>query len=176
MFAAPFLVAILALSLFLSPWAEQRKLEFERQLESRDEIALIAPGLFREFKRAKLVVFVESVNTFDGTIRNVFLQLDRRRSRMRRRSRASARLEELPNGDRFLVLEDGRRYEGKPGSRDYRIVEFEKLGRRIEPAEARALPASRKAIPTTTLLLLDDSARARRAVLAHLGADPRRSC
>ena len=32
------------------------------------------PGLFREFKRANLVVFVESINTFDGTIRNVFLQ------------------------------------------------------------------------------------------------------
>ena len=71
LFAAPFLVAILALSLFLSPWAERRKLEFERQLESRDELALLAPGLFREFRRANLVVFVESVNTFDGTIRTI---------------------------------------------------------------------------------------------------------
>ena len=35
----------------------------ERQLESRDEIALITPGLFREFRRANLVVFVESINT-----------------------------------------------------------------------------------------------------------------
>ena len=72
-FAAPFFVAIVVLSLFLSPWAEQRKLEYERQLESRDEIALLTPGLFREFRRANLVVFVESINTFDGTIRNVFL-------------------------------------------------------------------------------------------------------
>jgi len=32
LFAAPFLVAIVALSLFLSPWAELRKIEFERQL------------------------------------------------------------------------------------------------------------------------------------------------
>ena len=156
LFAIPFLAAILALSLFLSPWAERRKLEFERQLESRDEIALLAPGLFREFKRARLVVFVESVNTFDGTIRNVYLQStdpDKEETTVAR----SARLEELPNGDRFLILEDGRRYEGKPGSLDYRIIEFEKLGRRIEPAEARGLPASRKAIPTATLLVSDGS-------------------
>src|SRR5436309_752696 len=66
-------VAIVVLSLFLSPWAEQRKLEYERQLESRDEIALLTPGLFREFRRANLVVFVESINSLDGTIRNVFL-------------------------------------------------------------------------------------------------------
>ena len=150
-FAAPFLVAILALSLFLSPWAERRKLEFERQLESRDELALLSPGLFREFKRAKLVVFVESVNTFDGTIRNVFLQ-STDTSKDETTVARIARLEERPNGDRFIVLEDGRRYEGKPGALDYRIIEFEKLGRRIEPAEARALPTSRKAIPTETLL------------------------
>ncbi|HVF63265.1 MAG TPA: LPS export ABC transporter permease LptF [Casimicrobiaceae bacterium] len=154
LFAAPFLVAIVALSLFLSPWAERRKLEFERQLESRDELVLLAPGLFREFKRAQLVVFVESVNTFDGTIRNVFLQSTDPNKEETTVAR-TARLEEAPNGDRFIVLEDGRRYEGKPGSLDYRIIEFERLARRIEPAEARQLPASRKAIPTETLLVSD---------------------
>ena len=65
------------------------------------------------------------------------------------------RLEEQPNGDRFLVLEDGRRYERKPGTLEYRVIEFEKLGRRIEPAEARALPTSRRSIPTETLFTAD---------------------
>ena len=53
------------------------------------------------------------------------------------------------------MLSDGRRYEGKAGSPDYRIVEFEKLGRRIEPAELRSLPPSTKAIPTAELLVAD---------------------
>ena len=66
---------------------------------------------------------------------------------------ARGRLEEAPNGDRFVVLEDGRRYEGKPGAADYRVLEFERLGRRIEPAELRALPISTKAIPTPTLAI-----------------------
>src|SRR5690242_16767784 len=73
LFAAPFFVAIVLLSLFLSPWAEQRKIEFERQLESRDELTILSPGLFREFRRAGIVVYVESLNPVDGTIRNVFL-------------------------------------------------------------------------------------------------------
>jgi lipopolysaccharide export system permease protein len=156
-FSLPFLVAIVALSLFLSPWAEQRKLEYERQLETRDDVALLAPGLFKEFRRANLVVFIESINTFDGTIRNVFLHSidDGKDATTVART---ARLEEAPNGDRFIVLGDGRRYEGKPGTPEYRIIEFEKLGRRIEPAEARALPLSRKAIPTMTLLALSSPA------------------
>lgn len=151
MFAAPFLVAILALSLFLSPWAERRKAEFERQLESRDELALLAPGLFREFKRAKLVVFVESVNSFDGTIRNVYLQSTDPAKEETTVARI-ARLQEMENGDRFIVLEDGRRYEGRPGALDYRVIEFKKLARRIEPAEERDTPSPRRAMATEDLI------------------------
>jgi lipopolysaccharide export system permease protein len=153
-FAAPFLVGILALSLFLSPWAQQRKLEYERQLESRDEIALISPGLFREFPRANLVVFVESVNTFDGTIRNVFLHSVEDGKDALTVAR-SGKLEVAANGDRFVVLKDGRRYEGATGDSELRFVEFGSLGRRIEPAELRALPTSTKATPTTMLLAVD---------------------
>jgi lipopolysaccharide export system permease protein len=154
LFAAPFLVAIVALSLYLSPWAEQRKLEFERQLESRDDISLVTPGLFREFSRANLVVFVESINPLDNTVRNVFLHSveDKQDSTT---VAARGKLEDMPNGDRFIVLEHGRRYQGAPGSPDYRVVEFEKLGRRIEPNEVRALPTSSKAIPTPALLAAD---------------------
>lgn len=154
LFAAPFLVAIVLLSLFLSPWAEQRRIEYERQLESRDEISVLSPGLFREFKRAGIVVYIESINPIDGRIRNVFLHsVDDAKD-----ATTVARLGQLveePNGDRFVVLEDGRRYEGKPGSADFRLIEFDKLGRRIEPAEARALPTSDKAIPTAVLLVAD---------------------
>jgi lipopolysaccharide export system permease protein len=67
----------------------------------------------------------------------------------------SGRLEDAKNGDRFIVLEDGRRYEGQPGSPEFRTAEFEKLGRRIEPAEVRSLPLSLKAIPLPALIVAD---------------------
>ena len=156
-FSAPFLVAILALSLFLSPWAEKRKAEFERQLESRDELAFVTPGLFREFRSANLVVFIESINTFDGTIRNVFLHSIDDEKDATTVARV-ARLQEGTDGARYVVLEDGRRYEGSPGSPDFRVVEFERLGRVIRPAIARAIPVSRKAMPTEGLLLADGDA------------------
>ncbi len=154
LFAAPFLVAIVLLSLFLSPWAEQRKIEFERQLESRDELTILSPGLFREFKRAGLVVYIESINPIDGRIRNVFLHSVDDKKDATTVARLGHLVEE-PNGDRFVVLEQGRRYEGKAGSADFRVIEFDRLGRRIEPAEARALPTSNKAIPTAALLVAD---------------------
>jgi lipopolysaccharide export system permease protein len=155
LFAVPFLLVIVALSLFLSPWAERRKIEFEQQLEQKDEVTVVAPGLFKEFRRANLVVFVESIDTFNGTIRNVFLHSIGDKNDETTVAR-TAHLEEAKNGDRFIVLGEGRRYEGKPGSPELRVVEFDKLARRIEPAEARAVTLSRKAIPTEELMLLPD--------------------
>jgi lipopolysaccharide export system permease protein len=100
------------------------------------------------------VVFVESINTFDGTIRNVFLQsVENGKSAIT--VARSGSLQVAANGDRFIVLDDGRRYEGKPGANEFRIVEFGRLGRRIEPAELRALPTSTRAIPTALLVTLD---------------------
>ena len=154
LFAAPFLVAILALSLFLSPWAEQRKIEFERQLEAREDISFVTPGLFREFSRANLVVFVESINPITNTVQNVFLHSVEDKQDATTVA-ARGKLEDMPNGDRFIVLENGRRYQGMPGSADYRVVEFERLGRRIEPNEIRALPTSSKAISTAVLVATD---------------------
>ena len=107
-FAAPFFLAIVVLSLFLSPWAEQRRIEYERQLESKDELALIMPGLFREFRRANLVVYVDSINTFDAHIRNVFLHSIEEGKDVPTVAR-QGKLEEAPNGDRFIVLSEGRR-------------------------------------------------------------------
>ena len=151
LFAIPFLIAIIVLSLWLSPWAERRRLEYERQLESREEIALLAPGLFREFRQARLVVFIESINSFDNTIHNIFLHSIDDGKDVTTVAR-SGYLEDAPNGDRFIVLKEGRRYEGQPGSAEFRNVEFERFGRRIEPAEIRVPPLSLKALPIEALI------------------------
>jgi len=116
---------------------------------------VVTPGLFREFSRANLVVFVESINPFDNTVHNVFLHSVEDKQEATTVA-ARGKLEDMPNGDRFIVLEHGRRYQGTPGAADYRVVEFEKLGRRIEPNEVRALPTSTKAIPSAALLASND--------------------
>jgi lipopolysaccharide export system permease protein len=154
LFATPFLIAIFVLSLWLSPWAERRRLEYEHQLESREEVALLTPGLFKEFRQARLVVFIESINSFDNTIHNIFLHSIDNGKDVTTVAR-SGYLEDAPNGDRFIVLDDGRRYEGQPGTAEFRNVEFQRLGRRIEPAEVRATPLSLKALPIGALIVSD---------------------
>jgi hypothetical protein len=48
----------------------------------------------------------------------------------------------MPNGDRFLVLDRGRRYEGTAGTAEYRVMEFDRYALRIETKEARGFEES----------------------------------
>jgi lipopolysaccharide export system permease protein len=56
------------------------------------------------------------------------------------------------NGDRFLVLVNGRRYVGVPGQADYDVARFDKYAVRIEQNESKAFFPSQKSLPTRQLL------------------------
>jgi lipopolysaccharide export system permease protein len=60
--------------------------------------------------------------------------------------------ETAENGDRFLVLQNGRRYEGDPGAPDYKIFEFERYAMRIESADPAARAPTTKTMSTLDLL------------------------
>jgi lipopolysaccharide export system permease protein len=60
--------------------------------------------------------------------------------------------ETMPNGDRFLVLLDGRRYEGEAGTAEYKIYEFERYGMRIEASDGAVRAPNNRTTPTAELL------------------------
>ena len=58
----------------------------------------------------------------------------------------------MPNGDRFLVLENGRRYEGNPGQADFRVMQFERYAVRVESREAQGIAETPKSLPLAQLV------------------------
>ena len=58
---APLVLVIALLSLGLSPWAVANSEELRRQMDSRDDVSAISPGVFRESRQAERVYFVEEV-------------------------------------------------------------------------------------------------------------------
>jgi lipopolysaccharide export system permease protein len=138
-------------SLFLAPWANKQSEDYRRQLDSRDELSRIAPGVFRESANAERVFFVEGVAGDSGNVQNVFVtsvQHGRLGVMVSRRGF----VETAANGDRFVVLADGRRYEGNPGDTEYRIMEFKRYAVRIETREAKSGQIPARALSTQTLL------------------------
>ena len=58
-FAAPMVIVVALLSLFLSPWAIGKADDFRRQMQNRDDTSRVTPGVFREASGADRVFFVE---------------------------------------------------------------------------------------------------------------------
>ena len=130
-YATPLVALIALLSLVLSPWALRKAEEFKNKLESRDDVTAATPGMFRESKQTGRVYFIENVKPGSNRVGNIFVQSEQN-GKIGTMVAQQGMQETMPNGDRFLVLLNGTRYEGTPGQRDYRIVEFERYAMRID--------------------------------------------
>ena len=131
MFAVPLVITIAVVSLVLAPWAVSKSEDLRRLMDSRDEVAAITPGVFRESNRSDRVYFVEEISGADNMVGNVFVS-GTQHQKLGVMVAQRGFTERAENGDRFLVLLDGRRYEGSPGAADYRIYEFKRYAMRID--------------------------------------------
>ncbi len=166
-YAAPATVVIAILSFFLSPWAIGKADVYRQQLESRDDIAAISPGVFKESPHSERVYFVEKLAADLATVANIFVHSDEN-GEIGTTVAKRGYQETAPNGDRFLVMLNGRRYIGPPGSAEYRIIEFEKYSVRIEASEVKETLPSVKAMPMSALIL-DKSPGARAELVWRVG-------
>ncbi len=135
-YAVPVVALIALLSMVLTPWALLKADEFKNKLESRDDVTSATPGMFRESKQADRVYFIENVDAGSNRIGNVFVQSEQN-GKVGTMVAQQGLQETLPNGDRFLVLLNGTRYEGRTGQRDYSIIEFERYAIRIDSVPAK---------------------------------------
>ncbi len=150
-FALPVAFICALLSLAIAPWAQAQSVEYQRLLASRDEVSSVTPGIFRESRGADRVFFVDKLSEGDDVVNNIFVQ-STQNNRLGVMVAKRGFVETAANGDRFVVLLNGRRYEGTPGALDYRTVDFDRYALRIEPREAAREAPSNKAIGTLDLL------------------------
>ena len=150
-FALPVAMICAMLSLGLAPWSQAQSVEYQRLLASRDEVSSVTPGIFRESRGADRVFFVDKFSEGDDVVNNIFVQ-STQNNRLGVMVAQRGFVETAANGDRFVVLLNGRRYEGTPGALDYRTVDFDRYALRIEPREAAREAPSNKAIGTLDLL------------------------
>jgi lipopolysaccharide export system permease protein len=98
---------------------------------------------------------VEEVAGVDNLVANVFVS-STQHGRQGVMVAARGFQEIAANGDRFLVLMNGRRYEGEPGSTEYKVYEFGRYAMRIETADTQE-PRTPTTKSVSTLELLRDA-------------------
>lgn len=150
-FSIPVVAVVAALSCYLSPWAQGKAAEYRKSLEARDDVSKVAPGTFREASSGRRVFFVESIAEDEGQVRNVFVA-SRQEGVQSVIVASRGTVERMPNGDRFVVLSSGRRYDGQGGSAKFRVTQFDRYAIRIEAKEVGAIEETPKTTPIMTLL------------------------
>ncbi|MSP87144.1 MAG: LPS export ABC transporter permease LptF [Methylotenera sp.] len=140
-FVIPVVTLISILSLFITPWATNKVEVYRSQLASRDDLATINPGVFKESAHTNHVFFVESFDELGNIVKNIFVQSIQHQKLGIIVAAQGSRLTEK-NGDHFLVLHHGRRYQGNRGTAEYSTTEFEKYALRVEAVEAQREPPS----------------------------------
>lgn len=147
------------LSLEVQPWSSRQSAALlASQQGQAGELAGIAPGKFNEYSRGDLVFYVESISSRERRMHNVFVQQRRGGALSLISAKSGFQRTDAASGDRYLVLDDGYRYEGEPGRADYRVSEFKRYALRIQESRGGAEEPRRNSLSNRALLASDSLA------------------
>ena len=134
--AVPVALLSLVLVLYILPWASNSIEDIKFAQRDTADISGVRPGKFNEFSRGDLVVYTQGLSADGKQLQDVFVQ-DRQRGELGLVVASQAyQVTDPASGDRYIILADGRRYQGQPGQADFSIAGFSEYAIRVPTAEA----------------------------------------
>lgn len=153
---------VLVLSLFVVPETARQGYSLRAQASQSLDSALWRPGRFVSLRDGRLLLFADSISADGETLNRVFVQSSNQDDQSLVFAAHARRQLDAQTGARYIVLEQGRRYDGKPGTTNYRVLVFDRYGIRLDAGHA-SVPFKWDAVPS--LSLLHDPRAAARAEL-----------
>ena len=154
--AVPLTLLIAWMSLDLGPWAAQKGREAEDLARESVEIQAIRPGRFIQSSQADGMFYIERFSEDGERMRDVFLQTRQGGEQILLAAREGYVEADPETGDQYLVLLDGRRYDGEPGSGRWRDFRYQVHGVRIAEGDPPDVRVRRDGMPTGELWESDD--------------------
>ncbi|MFZ2407452.1 MAG: LPS export ABC transporter permease LptF [Methylobacter sp.] len=131
----PLSVLATGLSFYVSPWAEAMMEQLMHQDKESADLRGVAAGKFSEYSQGDLVFYVEKIDP-DKKMHEVFVQ-HRQGNRLAIINAEAGRVEDLPDG-RYVILENGERIQGQPGTVNFVLEQFAEYAVRLETKESAA--------------------------------------
>ena len=161
------IVAVLVawLSLGLAPQGVAEVAKIFNQQDAMTEFDTLVPGRFQAMKDGSRVTYTEGLSEDRGQLAGVFTTEKRARSKSEGEKKDSGitllvaekgRQVIQADGSRYLILENGYRYDGNPGQADYRATKYETHGVLLAKPSVSAEIGEREAIPTRELIGSDE--------------------
>lgn len=152
-FSAAVAVVIAVLTLWIQPLVETHKRNIILEAAATSPMERIFEGKFQPLADSGIIFYAESLSRDHKHLQNIFAaQPDKENpgSWIIVKAAEGTQTVNAETGDKFLVLHDGFRYQGKPGQKDYQVAAFSSYGVRIQE---QIIPAKDRieAMPTAEL-------------------------
>ena len=144
--ALPVALLVAWLMITLRPWAFQSRADIISLQKESASIENAVAGRFTEFSRGDLVFYIEGIDRKSGRLKNVFAQ-NRQHGKLGLVTADVGYIHfDRATGERFVVLEDGVRYQGVPGDNRFSMGTFGKYRVRVGQEAAAPRRLSVKAL------------------------------
>lgn len=150
-FITPIVLIISLFSLVIMPWANDKADTYRAQLKKRDELSSISPGTFKESSNGERIYFIESFDKLGYEVKNIFVQSKQHDKTGIITANTGSRYK-ADNGDNFLRMEHGRRYETVLNTLEVTTTEFERYDIRVEIKEASPTTTTSQTKSTQSLI------------------------
>lgn len=149
----------MGLSLIIAPWASSSIQIAQEEYQAKAVMEFIEAGQFNFSSDSSRVLYAESY-TDKSHFDNVFLYINnndknKNNSSSVLASKNASFITDPRNGSRYIVFNEGHRYDGSPGSLDYRHIRFKDYGVLLEGKAIGKISFERKALPLSVLLNSD---------------------
>jgi len=152
LFSGAIAVIVAVLSLVIVPNVLSGRYELEQKAKmSADTSGLIA-GNFKESRNGDWTFYSQGLSEDKEGMVNVFIEIHRDTRPLVFRAEAGRFEIDTETGNKYLVLEQGYRYEGQAGDQDFTIAKYKTHSLLIEKGEEKQVRERHKALPTSTLL------------------------
>jgi lipopolysaccharide export system permease protein len=157
LFGLPIIVLTSVLGFSVTPWANRQSAEFRERFEKRNDVSKVSPGSFQESSSTNRVFFVEGISGDSSTMKNVFVHSVTKDLTSIVVSRGGT-IETESSGDKFLILDDGMRYEMTRDQADMQLTHFERY-KLLVSSESQAIQGDKSARARPTMELLSNPTR-----------------
>jgi len=148
----PLVVVLTVLVFWVAPMASAAIDQVRIAAEERSDLAGVAPGRFLESRTGGQVFFIEGYTEDRSAMQGVFIRAMGPEGPEVVTARRAHSEQDPVSGQRYLVLEDGYRYRGRPGSSEFRILSFQTHGIRVPDPPGSTRTVKVDGLPLSTLL------------------------
>lgn len=151
-FALPLVVIVVIFSFFITPWAYYQNAVYRARFNQREDLARISPGKFQQSANKNRIFYVEKMSEDMSYVENVFIHdLEEGDTSIVVSKEGTVRTNE--KGERYLVLDEGNRYEKLNTASAFRLLEFERYTSLIDNSrEVDYVADSIRALPNQELM------------------------